>query len=154
MAKLGVSKLVEEMARPIIEKMGYELVEVKYAKDFSGMALTLFVHSKNGITLDDCEKISKALDEPLDELNPTNDEPYSLNVSSLGLDRPIKNKDDARRNVGVEVEVKLFAPQNGKKLFTGKITEYSDTAFTIVSKEQSYTFKYADVALASPVLDF
>ena len=44
MAKLGVSKLVEEMARPIIEKMGYELVEVKYAKDFSGMALTLFVH--------------------------------------------------------------------------------------------------------------
>lgn len=154
MAKVSVSKQVEEMAKPIIEEMGYELVEVKYAKDFSGMALTLFVHSKNGITLEDCEKISRAVDQPLDELNPTNDEPYSLNISSLGLDRPIKTKDDARRNVGVEVDVKLFAPQNGKKIFRGVITEYADTTFTIVSNNESHSFKYTDVALASPVLDF
>ena len=153
MAKVSVSKQVEEMAKPIIESMGYELVEVKYAKDYSGMVLTLYVYCQSGITLEDCEKISRAIDEPLDQLNPTNDEPYSLNVSSLGLDRPIKTKDDARRNVGVEIEVKLYAPLNGKKVYRGKITEYTDTTFTIDSQEK-YTFKYTDVALASPVLEF
>ncbi|MBO7508237.1 MAG: hypothetical protein J6T39_01155 [Clostridia bacterium] len=91
MAKKSVSEIVEEMAKPIVDNLGYELVEVKYSKGYSGMELTLFIHSPNGITLDDCEKVSKAIDEPLDELNPTKDEPYSLNVSSLGLDRPIKN---------------------------------------------------------------
>lgn len=154
MAKVSVSKLVEDMAKPIIEAMGYELVEVKYAKDHTGMALTLFVYSQSGITLDDCEKISKAVDGPLDDLNPTNDEPYSLNVSSLGLDRPIKNRDDARRNVGVQVEVKLYAPINGKKIFTGVITNFDDTTFTITDNQQNYIFKYTEVALASPVIDF
>ena len=154
MAKVSVSKLVEDMAKPIIEGMGYELVEVKYAKSYSGMALTLYVYSQKGITLDDCEKISKAVDGPLDDLNPTNDEPYSLNVSSLGIDRPIKNQDDARRNMGVNVEVKLYAPINGKKIFTGIITEYTDTTFTITFDQQTNTFKYTDVALASPVIDF
>lgn len=154
MAKVSVSKAVEEMAKPIIESMGYELVEVKYAKDFSGMALTLYVYSQQGITLEDCEKISRAIDEPLDDLNPTNDEPYSLNVSSLGLDRPIKTYDDARRNVGVEIEVKLYAPQNGKKIFKGILTEYTTESFTISNETETKTFKYTEVALASPVIEF
>lgn len=154
MAKVSVSKLVEQVTKPIIEQLGYELVEVKYAKDYSGMALTLYVYSQNGISLDDCEKISKAIDQPLDDLNPTNDEPYSLNVSSLGLDRPIKTCDDARRNLGVEVEVKLYAPLNGKKVFVGVITEYTDTTFTISTEQEINIFKYTDVALASPVLKF
>ena len=154
MAKVSVSKAVEGMAKPIIESMGYELVEVKYAKDFSGMALTLYVYSQQGITLEDCEKISRAIDEPLDNLNPTNDEPYSLNVSSLGLDRPIKTCDDARRNVGVEIEVKLYAPQNGKKIFKGILTEYTTESFTISNETETKTFKYTEVALASPVIEF
>ena len=83
MSKKSVSDLVQEMATPIVENLGYELVEVRYAKGFSGMELTLFIHSKNGISLDDCERVSRAVDEPLEELNPTNDMPYTLNVSSL-----------------------------------------------------------------------
>jgi ribosome maturation factor RimP len=153
MAKKSVSKMVEEMAKPIVEGLGYELVEVKYAKGYSGMELTLFVYSKSGISLDDCEKISKAIDEPLDELNPTSDEPYSLNVSSLGLDRPIKSFDDARRNVGVEVEVKLFAPVNGKKQYKGVLTSYDKDSITISNETEQHTFKYVDIALCSPVLD-
>ena len=155
MAKTSISKMVEEMAKPIIENLGYELVEVKYAKGLSGMELTLFVHSVNGISLNDCEAISKAIDEPLDELNPTNDEPYSLNVSSLGLDRPIKDENDARRNLGAKVEVKLYAPtKEGVKNFEGTIRKYDSDTLTIQSESNEYTFKFVDIALCKPIIEF
>lgn len=154
MAKKSVSLLVEEMARPIVENLGYELVEVKYAKGLSGMELTLFIYSQNGISLDDCEAVSKAVDEPLDVLNPTNDEPYSLNVSSLGLDRPIKDQNDARRNIGSKVEVKLYAPQNGKKNFEGILASFDSETFTIETESDTHTFKYADIALCKPIIEF
>mgnify|MGYP002517320100 CR=1 FL=1 len=154
MAKKSVSQMVEEMAKPIVENLGYELVEVKYAKGAYGMDLTLFIHSENGISLDDCEKVSKALDAPLDELNPTNDQPYSLNVSSLGLDRPIKTADDARRNLGNEVDVKLYVPKDGKKLYTGILTEYTPDSITINQEQKKYTFKFAEIANCTQVIKF
>ena len=154
MAKKSVSQMVEEMAKPIVENLGYELVEVKYAKGAYGMDLTLFIHSENGISLDDCEKVSKALDTPLDELNPTSDQPYSLNVSSLGLDRPIKTADDARRNLGNEVDVKLYVPKDGKKLYTGILTEYTPDSITISQEQEKYTFKFAEIANCTQVIKF
>ena len=154
MAKLSVSEQVESLAKPIIENLGYELVEVKYAKGHSGMELTLFVYSKTGIALEDCEKISRAIDEPLDALNPTNDTPYSLNVSSLGIDRPIKSDDDARRNLGNKIDVKLFAPKDGKKIWTGILTEFTQTDFTIDVNGENKTFRFDEIAIASPVIEF
>ena len=154
MSKLSVSEQVMELAKPIVEKLGYELVEVKYGKSHGGMEMTLFIYSDNGITLDDCEKVSKAVDEPLDELNPTNDVAYSLNVSSLGLDRPIKSADDARRNIGNKIDVKLFAPKDGKKIWTGVLTEYTQDTFTIKINETSKTFRFDEIAIASPVIEF
>ena len=154
MSKLSVSEQVMELAKPIVEKLGYELVEVKYGKSHGGMEMTLFIYSDKGITLDDCEKVSKAVDEPLDELNPTNDVAYSLNVSSLGLDRPIKSADDARRNIGNKIDVKLFAPKDGKKIWTGVLTEYTQDTFTIKINETSKTFRFDEIAIASPVIEF
>ena len=155
MTKKSVSELVEELCSPIVEKLGYELVEVKYAKGRSGMELTLFIYSKDGITLEDCEKVSKAVDEPLDNLNPTNDAQYTLNVSSLGLDRPIKSKRDADRNIGKKIDVKLYASKDGNKLFTGVLIESTDNELTIELKDkQIKTFRYEEIALASPVIEF
>ena len=107
MSKSSVGENVEKIIKPIVESLGYELVEVDYSKQHFGMALTITIFSKNGITIEDCEKVSNAIDAPIDELNPTNDEPYTLNVSSPGLDRPIKTSDDARRNLGVDIDIKL-----------------------------------------------
>ena len=154
MAKKSVSDLVAEMATPIVENLGYELVEVKYQKSHSGMELNLFIYSKNGISLEDCEKVSKAIDVPLDELNPTNDEGYTLNVSSLGLDRPIKTKKDADRNIGTKVDVKLFASKDGKKVWTGEIVSATEDTLTIKTDEEEKTFKFEEIALASPVIEF
>lgn len=155
MSKLNVSEQVTELAKPIIENLGYELVEVKYAKSHAGMALTLFLYSPNGITLEDCEKVSHAIDEPLDELNPTNDEPYTLNVSSLGIDRPIKSQDDARRNLGNKIEVKLYASKDGKKVWKGVLSEYTQDTFTIkIDDNLDKIFRFDEIAIASPIIEF
>ncbi len=154
MAKKSVSELVTDLCSPIVENLGYELVEVKYAKGRSGMELTLFIYSKQGITLEDCEKVSKAIDEPLDNLNPTNDVSYTLNVSSLGLDRPIKTAKDAERNLNCKIEVKLYASQDGSKVFKGVLTEFTDCSITIKTDKEEKTFKFDEIALASPVIEF
>lgn len=154
MSKLSVSEQVMEMAKPIVEKLGYELVEVKYGKGHSGMEMTLFIYSQNGITLEDCEKVSKAIDQPLDDLNPTNDISYSLNVSSLGIDRPIKSYNDARRNLGAKIEVKLYAPKDGKKIWNGILTDYTENTFTISLNDTNKTFRFDEIAIASPVIEF
>lgn len=154
MAKKGVGEQVTELCEPIVANLGYELVEVKYAKGHSGMELTLFIYSKDGISLDDCEKVSKAVDAPLDELNPTNDEPYVLNVSSLGLDRPIKNERDAKRNLGIKVEVKFYAPKDGKKVWTGTLIDSTESTFKIDIDGEQKEFKFDEIAICSPVVEF
>ena len=154
MAKKSVSDLVTDLCSPIVSELGYELVEVKYAKGRSGMELTLFIYSKQGITLEDCEKVSKAVDEPLDTLNPTNDVSYTFNVSSLGLDRPIKSAKDAERNLNSKIEVKLYASQDGSKVFKGTLVSYTDTTITIKTEKEEKIFKFDEIALASPIIEF
>ncbi len=155
MTKKSVSELVTEFATPIVEDLGYELVEVKYQKGHSGMELSLFIYSKDGISLEDCEKVSRAIDGPLDKLNPTNDVSYTLNVSSLGLDRPIKSEKDAKRNVGTKIDVKLYATKDGKKVYQGILTDYTDKSITIkTDKGEEIEFKFEEIALASPVIEF
>ena len=102
-----VSLKVEKFAKPIVEELGYELVEIEYAKKNTGYNLTVFIDNKQGITLDDCEKVSRALDQILEDEDPTNGEAYIFNVSSVGLDRPLKKDRDFERNLNKEIEVKF-----------------------------------------------
>lgn len=124
-------EIVEEKICPIITSLGYEVVEVEFAKKVDGMNLTFYIDSPNGITLDDCEKVHKAIDGPLDQLNPTADGSYILNVSSCGLDRPLKTDKDLERSLGKQVDVKLYKAINKKKLFTGVLEAYNDQTVTI-----------------------
>jgi len=106
-----VVDIVTEKIVPIIEALGYEVVEVAYgSRPDRQMHLTFFIDSVSGITLDDCEKVSNAVDGPLEELHPTDGQPYALDVSSPGLDRLFKTERDWLRNVGREVEIGLYAP--------------------------------------------
>ena len=154
MAKVGVKEKVTELVKPIIENLGYELVDVDYAKSHSGMDLTICIYKPEGISIDDCEKVSKAIDGPLDELNPTNDMPYNLNVSSPGLDRPIKSQDDARRNLGNKIEVKLFSQKNGKKVWIGELVEFTEKSISVKTEDGLMQFEFSEIALASPVIEF
>lgn len=122
-----ITDLVKEKINPIIEEMGYEIVDTEFAKKIDGMNLTFYIDNDSGITLDDCEKVHKAIDGPLDELNPTNDNKYILNVSSVGLDRPLKSDNDFKRNIGKKVDITLYKPLNliKRKRFTGILLSFN-----------------------------
>ncbi len=142
--KQSVSEKVQDTLFPIIEDLGYELVETAYKKTQEGMVLTLFIHNEKGITLDDCEKVSRGVDEVLEELDPTHGETYFLNVSSLGLDRPIKNHKDAQRNLGFDISVKLYATEHGSKEHEGKLIASNEKGLIIRKdncEEVSFEFK-------------
>lgn len=148
-----VITLVEELVTPIADKMGYEIVEVEYAKKYNGMNLTIFITKDGGINIEDCEAFSRAIDGPLDELNPTNDESYTLNVSSPGIDRPMKNEKDFKRNIGNEIELKFYAQVDGKKVIDGILESYTSTSITINTDGTSKTFELNKISQILPVIN-
>jgi len=126
---------VERVIKPIIDNLGYELVEVDYSKKHDGMNLTVYIYINSGITINDCEKVHLAIDPVLDEFDPTNGVSYRLNVSSLGLDRPIKTFADFNRNLNKDVIVKFYFPNDGKKEIEGKIISFTDKDFDLETKD-------------------
>lgn len=116
---------IKEIARNKAEELGYELVDAEYKTGNKHDLLSIYIYRDGGIDLDDCAVLSHAIDSDLDSLEFLKN-PYYLEVSSPGLDRPIKTKDDYRRNIGKDVTVKLYAPINGKKVFEGILKEYND----------------------------
>ena len=143
-----------EKVAPLVEEMGYEVVDVEYIKQSDGMNLIFYIDSDNGITLDDCEKVSKRIDPVLDELNPTDDQPYILIVSSQGLDRPLKNTRDFNRNLGKEIELTLFSKVDGKKVFKGNLESFTEKELTISQNGQNITFSREKIAHIVPIIKF
>ena len=154
MSATSVKEICEEKLTKIINDLGYELVEVEYAKKNDGNNLTFVIDSDNGILIEDCEKVHRVLDVELDKLNPTNDQPYILNVSSPGINRPIKNHRDFIRNKGKEVELKLYAPLNKKKIYTGLLNDMTEDYFELVIDGTNQKFDKALVAIVTPVIKF
>lgn len=144
---------VAEVATEICQDLGYELVDVEFKKGAKHNLISIFIYKEDGIGLDDCESVSRKIDEILDKDEDLTD-PYYLEVSSPGLDRPIKTKDDYRRNLGKEVEVKLYAPIDGKKQFEGFLTSYDDESVLIKMEDGDMTFKQKDISMMRQVIKF
>lgn len=149
---------VKDMAEQIVSELGYVLVDVEYKKQVSGMVLELFIDSDNGIKLEDCERVSRALDEPLDVLNPTNDVPYSLNVSSLGLDRPLTTEYQFNKYQGKEIELKFYQPLQpfNKKQLEAKLVEWDEdnVTVTVLPENETVTISKKIIAQIVPVIKF
>ena len=149
-----VKQICEEKLRPVIEEMGYELVEVSYEKENGSMSLIFTIDKEEGVTIDDCEIVNKKIDPILDELNPTDDKPYTLVVSSPGLDRPIKTDRDLKRNLGKEIELTLFAKQDGQKVFKGVLKDFDDKNVTLQTQKGDFTFERTKIANMRLVIVF
>ena len=113
----------EALVLPIIEQNGFELVDVEYVKEGGSWYLRAYIDKPGGITVDDCEIVSRAFGDLLDEKDFIEDS-YILEVSSPGLGRPLKKDKDFDRNMGSEVEIRLYKAQNGSKEFTGILKAY------------------------------
>lgn len=151
------SKVCDEVLKvisPIIDELGYDIVDVEFVKRVDGMNLEITIDGPNGINIDDCEKVHRAIDEPLDEANPTDDKPYILSVSSPGLDRPVKNHYDFLRNKDKLVEVKLYSKLDGKKSFEGLLREFNEEVVILDIAGQEKTFAKDLVACVTPVIEF
>ena len=151
---LKICESVEKFIQPYAEQCGLDILDVEYVKKTDGMNLTIVIDKEGGITLDDCEKLHRLIDEPLDELDPTEGAAYTLNVSSPGLDRPLKNQKDFKRNLNKEIVVKLYAPVDGKKLFEGFLADYDEKTFTIKTNDGLRQFEIAKTAIITPLLRF
>lgn len=149
-----VKEVCEEQICPIIENMGYHVIEVEYAKKNDGMNLTFFIDKEDGIRIEDCEAVSRAIDQPLEELNPTNDEAYILSVSSPGIDRPLKTNWDFDRNIDKEIEITFFAKVDGRKKIVGILKSYNEENVVIEIGGQNKTFDRKQIAHIVPVIKF
>ncbi len=149
-----VSKRAEELFASILNENGYEIVEIRFDKQFGEDTLTVFVYKKGGITLEDCEKINELLDPVLDENDLTDGKPYTFNVSSPGLDRPVVTDDDFRRSLDTELEVIFLKPKGKALKASGTLVAYDDESLTLVSKDKTTVYKRSDIQTVRPYIKF
>lgn len=143
----------EVLVTPIVEKYGFELVDVEYVKEGGNFYLRAYVDKPGGITVDDCETVSREFSDKLDEADFI-DEAYIMEVSSPGLGRPLKKEKDFRRSMGEEVEIRTYRPINREKEFYGILTAYDENSVTIDCEGEEKIFQKADIALIRLAFDF
>ena len=123
-------KRAEELLAPIVELNGFELVDVEYVKEAGNWYLRGYIDKPGGITVNDCETVSRAFSDKLDE-NDFIEDSYIMEISSPGLDRPLKKDKDFERNMGKLVEIRTYRPIEKQKEFCGILTAYDSNSVTI-----------------------
>ena len=116
----GVVTAVRAIAAPLAKDLGYVLWDVEFVKEGTEMYLRITIDSEAGITIEDCERMHRAIDPLLDEADPI-DVAYHLEVSSPGLERELKTEEHLVACIGWPVEVRLYAPVDGSKVYTGEL---------------------------------
>jgi ribosome maturation factor RimP len=140
MVKKNIEELVTEIVLPITEKHKFELVDVEYIKEGPYWYLRIYIDKPGGITIDDCQLISEEIDPILDKKNFI-EQSYFLEVSSPGLERPLRKDKDFEKFKGESVEVKLFAPIDGKKVFEGELVGLIDNKI-VIKKDTAETVEF------------
>ncbi|MEW8955459.1 ribosome maturation factor RimP [Clostridium sp.] len=125
---------LEGILAPVIEKLGYEVYHIEYVKEDRENYLRIYIDNEGGITLDDCEKVSRALSDVLDEKDPISDF-YYLEVSSPGMNRFLHNSKHLQDNIDKNVLVKLSKSLDSKKTYKGSLKSFDDTYVNIVLED-------------------
>ena len=144
----------EEMILPLVEAQRFELVDVEYVKEAGNWYLRVYIDKEGGLTVDDCELISRAFSDLLDEADFIEDS-YILEVSSPGLGRPLKKEKDYARSMGKELEIRTYRPIDKQKEFYGILLAYDNNSVTIEEQDKTRrTFEKKEIALIRLAIDF
>ncbi len=143
----------EALLSPIVESNGFELVDVEYVKEAGNWYLRGYIDKPGGITVNDCETVSRAFSDRLDEDDFIEDS-YIMEISSPGLDRPLKKEKDFARSIGKLVEIRTYRPIEKQKEFCGELTAYDNNSVTIDEEGTPRTFDKKDIALVRLAIDF
>lgn len=130
----SIEEKVERLIKEPINNLGYELYDVNYVKEGKDYFLRIFIDNKEGIDLNDCEKVNDAISDLLDEANYIKEQ-YFLEVSSPGIERIIRKDEHLEQNIGEEIYIKLFKPLNGKKEYVGILKKYDSNIVEIEEQE-------------------
>ncbi len=154
MGKKSIETTIAKLLEPIVSEYQYETVDVEYVKEGSTWFLRVYIDKPGGITINDCEKTSRALEAVLDEKDPIKSS-YILEVSSPGLDRPLKKEADFKRAEGKLIDIKLYRPINHKKEYQGTVQGFENDRLTIITEEEeTLSFSLQDIAIARLAIIF
>ena len=141
-----VTDVVAQLAAPVVEQAGCSLWDVEYVKEAGEWFLRVYIDKEGGISIDDCEAVSRPLSDLLDEADPIEGS-YTFEVSSAGADRVLKKPEHFTQFQGQEVEVKLYRPRDGRKDFVGPLQSWQDGDVTLDVGGEPITFEKKEIAL-------
>lgn len=141
-----ITDKVTEFARPVVEEEGCSLWDVEYVREAGSWFLRIFIDKDGGVGIDDCERISRRLDPILDEADPIPDS-YVFEVGSAGAERELKRPGDFEQFMGSEVEVRLYQPVNGCKVYVGVLAGYDNGRVTVTAGKNEVSFDKSQIAL-------
>lgn len=149
-ANQKIETKVQNLIEPIIQDLGYELYDVQYIKEGKDYYLRITIDKIGGICIEDCEKVNNAIDNLLDEEDLIGTS-YFLEVSSPGIERVLRKPWHFEKQIGNEINLKLFKPFKGQKEFQGILKSYSELALELQIDEQIWKIENKNVAIAKTV---
>ncbi len=149
----NIAQTVFDFLLPVVNNLGYYLWDVEYVKEGSEWYLRITIDSEEGITIDDCEVVHRAIDPVIDEHDPIENS-YHLEVSSPGIERVLRTEEHIEAFAGEEVEVKLFASIDGKKSLRGILGGIEDGVVTLTVGENTYKIEHKKISRMTTVFDF
>ena len=150
----SIEEKVTNLVEPIIEKIGYELYDVEYAKEGKNYFLRIFIDNEKGIDLNDCEKVNDSITDILDKENYIKEQ-YFLEISSPGIERVLRKDKHLEKNIGEEVTIKLFKKdENGKKEYLGKLKDFNQEKIVIEQKEQDIDIERKNISQIKTVYNW
>ena len=144
---------VFELIEPLLYEIGYELVEVEYLSSYGRWVLRLYIDKEKGVTIDDCADVSRQLGDIID-IKEIIDHEYVLEVSSPGLNRPLRREKDFIRAIGNKIKLKMKEAVNGQKHFTGVLKNCTDGIVFLESSGDNIELPFNDIEKSSIVYDF
>ena len=148
-----VTKQVSDLIEPILDELGFELIDIEYLSDRGRWVLRLYIDREGGVTIDDCAKVSYELGDLIDIKNVIEHE-YVLEVSSPGLSRPLKKEADFIRVIGKKIKVRTKTPLEGQRNFMGVLKDFKEHELYIQPEGQLITVAWSDIEKANLVYEF
>mgnify|MGYP002637912756 CR=1 FL=1 len=152
MAKVPIAQSVMNLIQPVLISEGLELVDVEYKKEGKNWVLRIFIDREEGITVEDCQKVSH-LTGDLIEVEETIKTPYSLEVSSPGLDRALKREKDFLKFKGKKIRLNSLFPIENRRKFTGILADFKDQTVFLEQDGRSFEIPLIQIAKANLVIE-
>ena len=151
--KKNIAGTVRSLVSPVADELGYMLWDVEYVKEGADMILRITIDKPEGVDIEDCEKMARAIDPIIDEADPI-EVSYKMEVSSPGIERSLTRPEHFTACMGEKIEVKLYAPIDGKKQIVGILTAADEKTVTVTVDEAETVLEKSAVAKVSTVFDW